>query len=69
MLHPHDRSVAASASSAVRPVGPASLEISANVSTRPLASVTMPASELVPVNDPVLARRKPAAARPASVSR
>ncbi len=48
---------AASASIAVRPVGPALLEINANVSTRPLASVTMPASALVPVNDPVLARR------------
>ena len=41
------------------PSGPASLEISANVSTRPLASVTMPASELVPVSDPVLARSQP----------
>ncbi len=53
----------------VRPVGPASLDSSAKVSTRPLESVTMPTSELVPVNDPVLARSHPADARPASVSR
>ena len=52
---------AANASIAVRPVGPALLEISANVSTRPLASVTMPPSELVPVSDPVLARSHPTA--------
>ena len=50
----------------MRPVGPALLEISANVSTRPLESVTMPTNELVPVNDPVLARSQPADARPAS---
>jgi hypothetical protein len=34
--HPQDHSVAARASIAVRPVGPASLEIKAKVSTRPL---------------------------------
>lgn len=55
--HPQERRVAANASSAVRPVGPASLDSNAKVSTRPLSSVTMPASELVPVSDPVLARR------------
>ena len=64
--HPHDRSTAASASREVRPVGPASLESSAKVSTRPLASVTMPASELVAVNDPVLALQP---ARPTHVRR
>ena len=34
--HPHDHSVVARASIAVRPVGPASLEMNAKVSTRPL---------------------------------
>ena len=52
--HPQERRVAASASIAVRPVGPALFEISEKVSTRPLASVTMPASALVPVNEPGL---------------
>ncbi len=59
--HPHDRSVAARASIAVRPVGPALLDISENVSTRPLTSVTMPARVLIAVSEPVLARSQPAA--------
>ena len=42
--------------------GPALLEMNENVSTRPLWSVTTPASALVPVSDPVLARSQPAAA-------
>jgi len=57
---PQVRRVPASASMANRPVGPASLEMKAKVSTRPLASVTMPASELIAVSDPVLARSHPA---------
>ena len=47
IAHPHDHSVAASASIALRPVGPALLEMNAKVSTRPLLSVTTPASALV----------------------
>ena len=64
--HPHDRRTAASASMAVRPVGPALLEINAKVSTRPLASVTIPTNELVPVNEPGL-RAQPARRRASGV--
>ena len=61
--------MAASVSIAVRPVGPALLEMNANVITRPLASVTMHASGLVAVNYTVLARSQPAASKQWSVSR
>src|SRR6202008_3609532 len=61
LSHPHVRRVAATASIAVRPVGPALLDISENVRTRPLMSVTMPASVFTPVSEPVLARSQPAA--------
>ena len=46
--HPQERRVAASASIAVRPVGPALLEMNANVRTRPLASVTKPDQRVGP---------------------
>ncbi|CKT60544.1 Uncharacterised protein [Mycobacterium tuberculosis] len=50
----------ARASIALRPLGPASLEMNAKVSTRPLRSVSTPTSELIAVSEPVLARNHPA---------
>ncbi len=50
----------ASASITLRPFGPASLEMNAKVSTRPLRSVSTPAKELMAVSEPVLARSQPA---------
>ena len=61
------RESTATASIAVRPDIPASLEISAKLSTRPLRSVTTPANALMAVSEPVLARNHPAGPEPAGV--
>src|SRR6185312_2019295 len=58
--HPQNQSRVASASITLRPFGPASLETNAKVSTRPLRSVSTPASALMLVSEPVLARNQPA---------